>query len=391
MALGVKSQLDELIRRNGPITFAEFQSVALYDPEDGFFSGAASTSGAGRGNRDFITSPEVGSLFGVLLARFLDEAWVRLGSPDPFFVVEVGAGNGRLAQTIIKSEPSCASALRYVLVETSERQINEQRRLLSIEPTDEVLGPVVPGQDLDDPPEFLTGAGPLVTALADLPAGAITGVVLANELLDNLPVRVVERSDKSWLEVRVGLDQHSELVEVLVPAPADLEREADLVASDAPVKLGDRLPVPEATEEFLAQVSELLIGGEVVLIDYGATAQQLLARGFSWLRTYSGHTRGSDPYDLPGTRDITCDVPLEYLALLANRAGLVITQETSQAEWLGELGLADLVAEGKAVWNERSSIGDLEALAGRSRVNEAEALTDLSGLGGHRVVILKPR
>ncbi|CAB4992127.1 unannotated protein [freshwater metagenome] len=79
------------------------------------------------------------------------------------------------------------------------------------------------------------------------------------------------------------------------------------------------------------------------------------------------------------------------MALLANRAGLVITQETSQAEWLGELGLADLVAEGKAVWNERSSIGDLEALAGRSRVNEAEALTDLSGLGGHRVVILKPR
>ena len=97
------------IRREGPISFADFQAMALYDETDGFFAGGG---GAGRMGADFVTSPEVGPLFGALVARHLDQVWGRLGAPDPFVVVEVGAGRGRLAADVLRAEPECAPALR---------------------------------------------------------------------------------------------------------------------------------------------------------------------------------------------------------------------------------------------------------------------------------------
>jgi len=72
------------IRREGPISFADYMALALYDEDDGFF---ATGGGAGRAGRDFVTSPEVGTLFGVLVARHIDRAWHQLDEPDPFVVV----------------------------------------------------------------------------------------------------------------------------------------------------------------------------------------------------------------------------------------------------------------------------------------------------------------
>ena len=69
--------------------------------------------------RDFVTSPEVGTLFGALVARALDASWHELGAPDPFVVIEAGAGRGRLAADVLRAAPACAPALRYVLVERS--------------------------------------------------------------------------------------------------------------------------------------------------------------------------------------------------------------------------------------------------------------------------------
>ena len=85
---GVASRLRDEIRRVGPIPFADFQAAAL----DAFFGRGG---GAGRANRDFLTSPEVGPLFGVVLARALDETWTHLGRPDPFVLVDAGVGHGR--------------------------------------------------------------------------------------------------------------------------------------------------------------------------------------------------------------------------------------------------------------------------------------------------------
>jgi NADH dehydrogenase [ubiquinone] 1 alpha subcomplex assembly factor 7 len=377
------------IRRNGPITFAEYQELALYGT-DGFFTNGG---GAGRAGRDFVTSPEVGPLFGALVARHLDEAWARLGHPDPFFVVEGGAGRGRLASDVLRAEPECAPALRYVLVERSAALRATQRDLLTLEPADEVFGPVVTrgsGGDPDESPQPVAGMGPLVTSLAELPAVTVVGVVIANELLDNLPARIVERSADSWSEVRVALADDVRLEEVVVTAPPDLAAVADELAAGTVVPEGVRVPVAEGMAAWLLAVARLLHRGELLLDDYIVPTSELVTRGQDgWLRTYREHERGTSPLDAPGTQDITCDVPHEQLLLAARRAGFSITADLTQAAWLAALGIDELVAEGASVWRARAHLGDLEAVAGRSRASEAAALTDAGGLGAHRVMLLE--
>jgi SAM-dependent MidA family methyltransferase len=219
---------------------------------------------------------------------------------------------------------------------------------------------------------------------------ALEGVLIANELLDNLPVHVVERSRRGWDEVRVGVDDDHRFVELVVPAPADLAGEADHVAAGLDVPEGRRLPVPIAVREWLERAAMLLSRGEALLIDYADDARGFVTRGQSeWLRTYAGHRRGATPLEAPGHQDITCDLPLEHLRWAAERAGFVVERELSQADWLRDLGIAELVAEGEETWRARAHIGDIAAIAGRSRAVEAAALTDPAGLGAHRVVALE--
>jgi SAM-dependent MidA family methyltransferase len=101
-----------------------------------------------------------------------------------------------------------------------------------------------------------------------------------------------------------------------------------------------------------------------------------------WLRTYSGHQRGGHPLDDLGRQDITCDVAVDQLPPL--------TSNTAQADWLRAHGIEELVDEGRRVWKERAGVGDLEAVRARSRVSEAEALTDPTGLGAFRVLEWAP-
>ncbi len=376
------ARLAARIRRQGPIPYSSFVEAALYDPRDGFFP---TGGGAGRAGGDFITSPEVGTLFGALVARALDGWWEELDRPDPFVVVEAGAGRGRLARDVLRAAPACASALRYVLVDRSGAAREAQAELLTIESTAAVLGSFV-DDEWGEPTRPEPGGGPRCTSLPDLPSGPFAGVVFANELLDNLPFDVVERTDQGWSEVRVGLSDER-LVETAIAASAELAAAADVLAGRMGVPIGVRLPVPFAAGEWLARVARMLDEGVVAVIDYAASTAELVERGRAWMRAYRGHERGHDPLIDPGTRDITIDLPLEWIVHAAEQAGMVVVTETAQAAWLRALGIDELVAEGETVWRERAHVGDLEALAGRSRVSEAAALTDPAGLGAHRVLV----
>jgi SAM-dependent MidA family methyltransferase len=377
-------RIAERIRREGPIGFDAFLEAALYG-QGGFFSGGR---GAGRGGRDFVTSPEVGTLFGVLVARALDGWWDDLGAPDPFLVVDAGAGRGRLAADVLAASPRCAPALRYVLVERSDELRAAQRDRLTLEPVEDALGPVLPGGGEDGEPRGVAGLGPITTQLAELPAVPIDGVVLANELLDNLPFRVVERTADGWAEVRVAVAGDA-FVETVVPASSDLAVEADHLASSC--ALGTRLPVPDGAREWLRAGAAILRRGRLVVVDYVVPAEELAARGHDgWLRTYRDHQLGASPLDAPGTQDITADVPLEYIVHAAARAGLAVERDATQADWLRDLGIDALVAEARAGWDARAHVGDLEAVKHRSRVTEAAALTDPAGLGAHRVLVFRP-
>jgi SAM-dependent MidA family methyltransferase len=362
--------------------------AALYDPAAGFFS---VSGGAGRAAGDFLTSVEVGSLFGALIARAVDRCWDRLGRPDPFLVVDAGAGRGQLAHDVLRACPRCTGALRYVLVERSARLRAAQADRLPLEPAELVLGPAVPPEP-DEEPVAVPGSGPVVTGLAELPAGQAVGVIIANELADNLPFRIVERGGDGWNEVRVGVDDDgSRFAEMTLPADEGLAFLAKRLVADRDIPAGVRIPVPTALADWLRSAAAMLRRGAVIIIDYVVPVAELAKRGDShWLRTYRVQRPGGSPLDAPGSQDITADVPLEGLRRAAAGAGHAVLLGTTQAEWLRSLGVDELVAEARAAWHGRTA-NDLAALAARSRVQEADALLDPAGLGAHTVTILGKR
>ncbi len=348
--------------------------VALYDERAGFF-----TSGRGEAGRrgDFLTSSEVGPLFGAVLANALDTWWEALGQPDPYMVLEVGAGRGALALSVRAAAPRCAPALHYVLVERSAALRERQSEHLALTLPAHALGAAA-GPDPDD--GSLPSTGPLFTSLAELPSVQCTGVVLCNELLDNLPFDLLERGDDSWDEVRVGADDHGVLVEVLVPAG---DADAVLATELAPeAAIGARVPIQRQAGRFVHEALALLEAGRVVCIDYADATSSMSTRPWQeWLRTYRAHERGGHPLEAPGLQDVTCEVAFDQLARVRQPAAA-----RTQAEFLREHGIAALVDEGRRVWDERGHLGDLEALRGRSRVREADALLDPSGLGAFTVM-----
>jgi SAM-dependent MidA family methyltransferase len=345
---------------DGSRPFSAFMADALYADATGFFEHEQ----PGRARGAFVTSPEIGPLFGRLVAVFLDAAWRARGEVSPFVFVDAGAGHGQLAFTGLRSAPACltAGAFHYLAVERS------------------ASGRAAMTERFDTMP---------VVAVRDaLPRDGSVHVVFANELIDNLPFDVYERGADGWREVRVAAAGDGRVArEVLAPAGAVATAELAELAPDAPA--GTRLPRLVAADAWLGEVVDALApGGEVVVVDYAATTAAMVARSPGWLRTYRDHAAGGDALASPGSQDITADVWREAFVALAARCGLVVREVTTQAAWLRELGIDDLVAEGRAAWQARG-VMDLAALEARSRVAEAAALIDPDGLGGFMVMRLE--
>jgi SAM-dependent MidA family methyltransferase len=374
---GAGQEVAARIRRHGPLPFDEVVDLALYHPTQGFYSKGGA---AGRRRGDFITSPEVGALFGAVLARAFDQWWRGLGEPDPFVVIDCGAGTGTLANGVRLAEPECLPALTYALVERSPALRARHADHLSLAAPQLALGPHPFSVD-DDRAPAERGTGPRFVSVESMPALPIVGVVLANELLDNLPFGIVERRGEEWLEVRVGIDERQRaFAEHLVPAPERTAREADALVPDAPD--GARFPIEARATRWLRSALSQVERGRVVVIDYAATTPELARRpSTEWLRTYRLHERGGPPLEHLGEQDITADVCIDQLARVRRP-----DRDQSQAAFLREHGIAELVEEGRRVWHERAAVGDLEAVRGRSRINEGEALTDPSGLGSFAVL-----
>lgn len=295
----------------------EFVEHALYGP-DGFYE----TGGrAGRRGASFLTSPEVGPLFGAVVARALDTWWRAAGEPDEWVVVDAGAGPGTLARTIRAAAPACAGALRLVNVERSASQRA--------------------GHDDGDGVDVSTDALP-----------AVADVIVANELLDNLPFGLLERTDAGWEPVAVAPD-----------------------GKTVPDTGGPRVPVAAAAAAWVLDARRRLRpGGRLVCLDYADTTPALAGRPWTdWVRAFADQQRVDDPFTGPGTRDITLVVPHDQLPTPAFA--------TTQAEWLRVHGIDELVAEGRAYWTAHAAAPDVAALRMRSRVSEAEALLDPTGLG----------
>jgi len=316
----------------GAIPFSEYMRLALYG-ECGFYT----TGGrAGRRGGDFITSPEVGPLFGTVIARALDAWWKELGSPSRFDVVECGAGPGTLARSILVAQPECADAMHYVAVEisASQRALHPQG----------------------------------VESRETMPDGPITGVILANELLDNLPFRLFV-FDGSWMEAFVAQATGGQFVEVL--------RKPEVVPSCLPqtAPLGSRAPIQDAAASWVSDCLSKIDHGRLLLFDYcsSSTSEIALTPWREWLRTYRDQGRGTHYLAEPGSQDITSQVMLDQLPS-------VFTPST-QADFLQQWGINGLVREGADYWESMKHAPDVAAMKMRSRSAEMVSLIDNDGLG----------
>ena len=307
------------IDASGPMTFARFMELALYQPDHGFY--ASGSRGPGRA-ADFLTAPESHPIFGWAVARQLEEVWERLGRPPEFTVREYGAGTGALAAGIVGGLARSASGLRDVIrYRIAERAPDRERQVLaSLAMVDaaEVF-------ERDD-------------------GRPIVGAVLANEVMDALPVhRVVGAADGKVREVFVTTSSKAGFrpVDAEPSTPGLAARLADDGVTLAP---GQLVEVCLGLDAWIAEAAAGLERGLMILVDYGHPADALYAPGRgSLLRAYTRHRVHDDPFRNVGRQDLTAHVDLTAVERAAANAGLDHIGSTTQAEFLTGLGTGDLL------------------------------------------------
>ena len=319
-ALAASNRLQQRIAQEievhaGWISFARYLELALYEPALGYYSGGAAKFGR---DGDFTTAPEITPLFGAALAHAVAPLLAQT-APQ---VLEFGAGSGKLAFDLLTELAAMGVTLeRYAIVELSgELRARQQRALRDF---------------------------PQVAWLDRLP-DVFSGVVLGNEVLDAMPVRLVRKIDRGWRELGV---------EILVQRPAFRERDCDaalLAQIGVQIPDADALPAGYTTEvhphatAFMRSLSEMLArgnAGAAILIDYGFPAHEyyLAERAHGTLMCHYRHQAHADPFHLPGLQDISAHVDFSMVARAAIDGGLELLCYTSQAAFLLAAGIGDLL------------------------------------------------
>jgi SAM-dependent MidA family methyltransferase len=351
------AELRKRIEREGPITFRSFMEAALYHPRHGYYAldpGITSRGG------DYVTSPEVHPIFATLIAKQILEFWHALGRPQPFTIVEAGAGRGLLARDILLrliGEPDIKAALRYRICERYPTLEVAQRNTLS-----------EAGIDLHD-----------VEWNAVLPH-VLAGVVLSNELIDAFPVHRVVRSGDALHEVYVGHD--GERFHDVLGDVSDPRLEAYFGALRVLPAEGAYAEVNLDAPTWIEGVARSVERGYVLTFDYGYEAADLYApwRKDGTLLCFYRQSASSDPYQRIGRQDMTSSVDFTTLRAAGERHGLRTVGMTDQASFLVRMG----IGEGLAAVARESGANIEEYFARRNVVLD---LIDLLKLGRIKVLL----
>ncbi|MGY6630961.1 MAG: class I SAM-dependent methyltransferase [Wenzhouxiangella sp.] len=306
------------IRQQGPIGFADYMRMALYEPGLGYYQNGLHKFGS---QGDFITAPEQGALFATALARQLEELMPSL--PADWTLLELGAGSGALARDLLQTLEHPPA--RYLILDTSATLRQVQADTLASLP--ESLQARV--EWLDQPP--------------DTP---FDGVLLANEVLDALPVACVEWTDGQIMERAVTVRQ-DRLDWVHRPAPPRLESATRTLTQ----ALGMVLPDGYHSEicldlpAWMKTVTEPLRRGLALFIDYGYPRREYYHpdRHQGTLVCHYRHRAHFDPFVWPGLTDLSAFVDFSLAAEAGFDAGLEVAGFTSQAGFLLSLGIHELV------------------------------------------------
>jgi SAM-dependent MidA family methyltransferase len=288
---------DEIGRSQGWISFARYMEIVLYEPGIGYYASGAQKFGAAG---DFVTAPELGSLFGRTLAR-------QLGELD-YPIVEFGAGSGALADTLLLQTP-----FEYAILETSpELKARQQARL-----------------------------GNRVQWLDRLPE-RIRGVVIANEVVDAMPVHAVSWRAEGIMERGVSV-LHDKLVWAERPASGALLEEATAIAAPPPYESEIGL----IASAWMREIAQRLEEGVIFVIDYGFPRHEYYhpQRATGTLMCHYRHRAHSDPFAHPGEEDVTAHVDFSALAEAAVDSGLEVLGYATQAQFLVNCGITEVLGE----------------------------------------------
>jgi len=288
---------DEIRRGGGWISFARYMELVLYEPGLGYYAGRARKFGA---EGDFVTAPELGSLFGRTLARQVKS--LSFGK-----ILELGAGTGALAESLL-----ARADLDYTILETSADLRERQRSRL----------------------------GERVSWLEQLPE-RIRGVVIANEVVDAIPVHAVAWRPQGIMERGVAFSNGLQWQER--PAEGQLLEEAKAIA----------VPVPYESEigliarAWMHALAERLEEGVIFVIDYGFPRHEYYhpQRAAGTLMCHYRHQAHADPFAHPGEEDLTAHVDFSALAEAAAGAGLDVLGYATQAQFLVNCGITEVLGE----------------------------------------------
>lgn len=347
----IEGLLKRRIAEEGPLPFSSYMEAVLYHPMLGYYSRLRGLGAAG----DFVTSPEIHPVFGCLIGRQALDLWEALGRPPSFPVLEMGGGSGALAESFLDwaehDAPDLARAIAYWIEEPSASLRRSQHERLG---------------------RRLAGWGAP-------PGGA--DLVLANEVVDALPVDRAVYRDGTLYALRVGLDAGGALA-WNADAPAPPETRAYLERLDVVPREGAVVEMRPGTRDWVAHVAGALRRGLALVIDYGDTARRLYARPAGTLLTYYRHTLGSDPLVRVGEQDVTAHVDFSLVAESALAVGLDVLGVTSQRTFLQRLGWGEYARLAMDV-ADRGALGQLVDAHGLGRLG---VLALGKGLGDWRPV-----
>jgi len=313
--------IGRIAAHDGWLSFAAFMEACLYTPGLGYYNNAVTKLGTGLGDAsDFVTAPELSSLFGRALAQQVAEINAASGAT----VLEFGAGSGKLACDVLAElERLDALPERYLILDLSADLQHRQRALLA--------------QRL---PHLLAR----VSWLERLP-DAIRGTVLANEVLDAMPVHSMVWTGTAWHERGVCLAADGRLAWADRPASAALTAAMAARVDAHALSPGYLTELNLAAPAFIGSVAERLQSGALLLIDYGFPAAEYFhaQRQQGTLMAHYRHHAHHDLLAWPGLQDLTAHVDFTAIAQAAVDAGLALLGYTSQANFLINCGIAELL------------------------------------------------
>ena len=412
--------ISERIQRDGPITFAEYMRMALYEPEYGYYVTGAAKMGW---EADYFTSTDVSSLFANCLGRQLFAMWEKLKRPGHFMVLEQGAGRGHLAEGVRswaqKEAPEFYEVLEYRAedIRTGADAIDanefEHSSVIRYTPQGEAdnISFSYPYQEesanitlqypSQDDPRVPTphNTTPVPTRGRGTSEREMPSVVLSNELVDAFPVHIVEKRGERLYEVFVDVQQDGRFYEVL-GEPSRLEVAGYLDTYKIPWRTfedGWRAEINLDALRWIQRTAGLMRKGFVLTIDYGDKAKELYTawRRRGTLLCYYKHQANERPLLHPGKQDITAHVNFSALIDEGRRLGMRLHRFTTQREWLQGLGIEEELEQrylnefADAEYARATDKGQIALLKWRDIRQRVSVLTDQGGMGDFKVLILR--